>query len=589
LRAIAAQAALVLVATLLISATTVRDARGAGDDAPPPAAAAKSQSAQVLLHFPDDRSMGVLSAYLLNTNVPSRDFDVRGTVLVPRGWQLTLTVGQPACTDLSELHAAVREGVEHLYFNGVQLSEANLDQIVALSGVKSLTLGACNLKDEDLARLARLESLTSLALYGSPMLTDAGIAHLAKLPRLESLDILSTQMSDDSWPVIGKLTALKSLRLGDRTITDAGFVHLRNLTQLEHLMIDGLKTISPRAMAEIGRLTNLNFLNLGRAQYGDAAMAELAGLTRLTLLDLGDSGVSDRGLKHLRGMQSLIGLTLPREITDEGMRIVADLPKLNGLTYDGSGVTHVGIAYLAKVSNLQSLSLSGDEITNQAMHEVARLHKLTVLWLGDCPVGDEGLAALAPLKSLEFLLIDRTEISDEGLRHLAQFPRLTNLTLHDLAGDPNGISCGLKHLQALTQLTSLDVGSLSRGAAPLVDSDLEHVVVLKNLRELDLGSFPVTDAGAERLLELPGLTRLTLDISYVPRLTDHALAFFARMNKLTGLTVGGKFTDRGLEELGHSSSLRTITIASDSLSAPALAELRKRMTVQVLPAPSIPE
>ncbi len=61
------------------------------------------------------------------------------------------------------------------------------------------------------------------------------------------------------------------------------------------------------------------------------------------------------------------------------------------------------------------------------------------------------------------------------------------------------------------------------------------------------------------------------------------------MNTLTQLTVGGKFTDRGLEELGHSKSLRSVTIASDSLTAPALAELRKRMTVQVMPAPSINE
>ena len=103
-------------------------------------------------------------------------------------------------------------------------------------------------------------------------------------------------------------------------------------------------------MRHLQKLTNLEFLSLGRIQITDTGLVHLKGLINLQRLDLyGCENITDSGLEHLKGLMDLktLNLTLCENITDAG------LVHLNGMT------------------KLKTLFLP-DQITNTAMMD---LHK----------------------------------------------------------------------------------------------------------------------------------------------------------------------------------------------------------------------
>jgi hypothetical protein len=72
-----------------------------------------------------------------------------------------------------------------------------------------------------------------------------------------------------------------------------------------------------------------------------------------------------------------------------------------------------------------------------------------------------------------------------------------------------------------------------------------------------------------------------LGVENSTRLTDAALAFVGRMEKLRTLTAGGTFTDQGLEYCAGSRSLQHLTLMTDGVSDRAVSQLRNQMTVQI--------
>jgi hypothetical protein len=79
---------------------------------------------------------------------------------------------------------------------------------------------------------------------------------------------------------------------------------------------------------------------------------------------------------------------------------------------------------------------------------------------------------------------------------------------------------------------------------------------------------------------LPALEWLHLD--QTAPLSDESLGSISRMPMLGHLWLGGKFTDRGLEYLAQSHTLRDVRIVSGNLSPEAVEALGKKMVVNVV-------
>src|SRR5262249_54513746 len=109
-------------------------------------------------------------------------------------------------------------------------------------------------------------------------------------------------------------------------------------------------------------------------------------------------------------------------------------------------------------------------------------------------VGDSDLTQLSRLRGLRNLDLQDSRITNDGLIHLACLQSLQRIHL----GNTKVTAEGLRHLAGLAQLAALDL----TGTQVLIDSSVEYLKQLPNLRWLDLRLTPRTETSTAALAEL---------------------------------------------------------------------------------------
>jgi hypothetical protein len=85
------------------------------------------------------------------------------------------------------------------------------------------------------------------------------------------------------------------------------------------------------------------------AETSDAVLAQVGRLTRVQSLNLHDSSISDAGLVHLKGLTNLQVVLLYRtQVTDAGLVHLKGLTNLSALQLDGTQVTDAGVEELKR-------------------------------------------------------------------------------------------------------------------------------------------------------------------------------------------------------------------------------------------------
>jgi mono/diheme cytochrome c family protein len=127
--------------------------------------------------------------------------------------------------------------------------------------------------------------------------------------------------------------------------------------------------IPVEALRLLGRLTSLAELDLGNVQIGDGDLANIAGLKNLTVLHLEGTSVTDAGLPHLGKMEGLIYLNLfGTAVTDAGLKSLAGMKNLKSLYLAGTKVTPEGIGELKR--NLPGVRIDdGAELRDLARND----------------------------------------------------------------------------------------------------------------------------------------------------------------------------------------------------------------------------
>ncbi|SVC26935.1 uncharacterized protein METZ01_LOCUS279789, partial [marine metagenome] len=215
-----------------------------------------------------------------------------------------------------------------------------------------------------------------------------------------------------------------------------------------------------------------------------------ADLEKVRYLQVTDD-LTDEGLKEVAKLQQLTGLSLyDTKITDAGLKDVAKMKQLEYLGLASTQITDAGLKEVAKLRKLTELEFLAEQITDAGLKEVAKLQKLTGLALHSNNITDAGLKELAKMKQLESLGLDGTQITDAGLKEVA---KLQNLTFLDLTN--NKITdVGLKELAKMKQLESLGLDFTK-----ITDAGLKEVVKLQKLTFLGLNDTKITDAGVAEL------------------------------------------------------------------------------------------
>jgi Leucine-rich repeat (LRR) protein len=121
--------------------------------------------------------------------------------------------------------------------------------------------------------------------------------------------------------------------------------------------------------------------------------------------------------------------------------------------YSSNGFGDERMSELAKLANLESLSLARSQVTDAGLVHLKGMSNLKGLCLYETQVTDAGLTHLAGMTDLRSLRLSGTQVTDVGLAHLKQLTSLSSLNLNET----QVTDAGLEHLEGLTNLDSLDL------------------------------------------------------------------------------------------------------------------------------------
>lgn len=385
---------------------------------------------------PTDVDLATLRTPLLNSNRPVHlnfngctsisDAGIAHLADIPMLRRLSL--GDTKVTDAGLKVVGTLE-LDELYLSSPAITDAGVARLAPLTKLKKLGLYGAKLTASSFAHLANMAELeelnTSTYEYG-----DDRLQHLTKLTKLKKLTVGSDKLTDAGMAALKNFTELRELRVEGEKVTEAGVAHLAGLTKVQKLTVLRGAGFKGDALAALGGMTELQELELiytptvdkaGGAQVGKLktlrklrfgsttadGLAGIAGLDRLEDLDLNYSGATDEGMKHLGGLISLKSLNLY-----------------------ATRVTAAGLKHLTPLTGIKTLNLSENkQITDDALAPVAELPRLEGLWASNCTITGSGFKHVVKHPTLKELGISGNPVTDEHAGVLKDMARLTELNL----------------------------------------------------------------------------------------------------------------------------------------------------------------
>lgn len=261
------------------------------------------------------------------------------------------------------------------------------------------------------------------------------------------------------------------------------------------------------------------------------------------VLVAGDRG-TDPDLEALLAFKKLRSLTITGpnvQFTVRGVKQLVGIETLTELSIDGWKLTDEQLKELTAFKNLTSLHISTEGLTDAGIKELSSFKKLTALRLfgrtgvtNSPPAWLKHVAALTNLTSLHLVYVDLLE---EGLKELAALKNLTALTTFGCRISDEG----MKELAAFKKLKSL---SLQEG---VTGKGYRELAALPELRELVVRNVPIeVDEAVQGIVAIKTLNRLVLSSSLV---TDQELERLTALPNLTELDITfAKVTPAGVEK-----------------------------------------
>jgi len=186
------------------------------------------------------------------------------------------------------------------------------------------------------------------------------------------------------------------------------------------------------------------------------------------------------------------GLSFAGETTNSDVKKLSGLKSLCGLALGGSEVSDSGLADIARIKSVESLTLYRTKVTSGGMKYLAEMPVLKALDVsGNSKVSDQGLMAIAECKSIRSLEVSNINFTDIGIVHLGT---MTELIALDMCNNSKVTNAGLGHLTGLRKLQLLNLDGVE-----FTDAGVVHLGRLSALRVLRFGGDNMTDAGLQPL------------------------------------------------------------------------------------------
>lgn len=192
--------------------------------------------------------------------------------------------------------------------------------------------------------------------------SDAEFVRLSRLTGLRGLDLESTDAAVLAMTAIGKLPELESLNVGTTAVTSGDLACLSKMKKLQVLIISH-NTLSDQALTYIKDLKDLRVLYGNRCGFTSAGLANIAKLTNLYRLRLGTSAIDDAGVEKLPPMPHLTELGMEQcKLSDRSFAALRKFPALTELNLDDARFSPAGLKHLACLKKLMIVNISGTKV-----------------------------------------------------------------------------------------------------------------------------------------------------------------------------------------------------------------------------------
>lgn len=234
--------------------------------------------------------------------------------------------------------------------------------------------------------IAKLEGLFGLNVDDAAMALPGEV--LEPLARLPHLGWLAFDAHDDAMPHIARMPNLRGLGCQDSPATDHGWVALGASRSLERIWARRCYGLSNNGFRALSRMPSLQSWSGSCRNVDDDALGifpDFPKLSELVPMDVPDEGyrhiakckhirkltlmycrdTTDLATEHVATMNKLTSYFASyTQITDRTPELLSRVSSLEQITFDGcAGLTNSGVATLARLPNLQKLSVSGRGIS----------------------------------------------------------------------------------------------------------------------------------------------------------------------------------------------------------------------------------
>ena len=203
------------------------------------------------------------------------------------------------------------------------------------------------------------------------------LAHIEKFPHLENLVLIGASC-DGKWlaPLRGHKNLETLILSWTQNLTPEGVQILATLPKLKTLALVGA-TVDDGVLREISRLPKIETLQVD-GPFTDAGVEQLCEnkkVTGLVLFGLGHGKITNETLRHVGSLPNLEGFQIgsmggSMELSDDGLKYLANAKKLNELAVCGQGITDAGLVHLYGLKNLKELNVSQTMVTQKGVNEL---------------------------------------------------------------------------------------------------------------------------------------------------------------------------------------------------------------------------
>ncbi len=216
--------------------------------------------------------------------------------------------------------------------------------------------------DETLIHVGRFPETSNLIwrqLGRTTSISDRGIAALQQLSELEDVRLLFVELNDE---MLGRWFA--------------------ETPRLRFVSIEG-KDVGHRTLEALCRIPTLQVLRFSQCTSDDAPFAGLEASENLRELHLSGTGAGDWAATWISQSHQLTELNLSSNtITDEGLREIATLPRLESLMLTMCpNLSDAGVAHLEKLMHVHTLGLPSKAITQESIDILRRMPMLTEVYV----------------------------------------------------------------------------------------------------------------------------------------------------------------------------------------------------------------